>query len=137
MLTPVFRKVEWKKVHMPERARLMPSRHQTLRCCRSSCCLRAQSSDINNNDWATHKRACKQRVADLRDEALLKDPPSASYQCLLKFKLYLACTPTITSVSIYDFAIAKEESANMNTEVYYPCCGKCICRGCAFSFSKR
>jgi hypothetical protein len=38
------------------------------------------------------------------------------------------------SVPIYDYAVANEELANKATEVYYECCGKSICRGCAYSF---
>jgi TPR repeat protein len=36
-------------------------------------------------------------------------------------------------VPINDFAIANQELAKMDTEVYYPCCGKSICRGCNYS----
>jgi TPR repeat protein len=43
---------------------------------------------------------------------------------------------TILSVPINDFAIANEELAKMDTEVYYPCCGKSICKGCEYSFCK-
>jgi TPR repeat protein len=45
---------------------------------------------------------------------------------------------TIESVPIYDFAIANEGLAllKMDTEGYYPCCRKIICRGCIQSFSK-
>jgi TPR repeat protein len=43
---------------------------------------------------------------------------------------------TITSVSIYDYAEANEELANMGTGVYYSCCGKSICGGCVDSFHK-
>jgi tetratricopeptide (TPR) repeat protein len=37
------------------------------------------------------------------------------------------------SVPIYDFALANEELAIEATDGYYPCCGKNICRGCAYS----
>jgi TPR repeat protein len=44
---------------------------------------------------------------------------------------------TASSVPIYNFAIANEESneelVNMNTDVYYTCCGKSICKGCIHS----
>jgi rubrerythrin len=29
--------------------------------------------------------------------------------------------------------MTNEELANENMEVYYPCCGKSICRGCNYS----
>jgi TPR repeat protein len=41
---------------------------------------------------------------------------------------------TILSVPIYEFAIANVELAKMDTDEYYPCCGKSICNGCAHSF---
>jgi TPR repeat protein len=43
---------------------------------------------------------------------------------------------SITSVPIYDYALANEELANMGMEVYYPCCGKGICFGCTHSFCR-
>jgi hypothetical protein len=34
-----------------------------------------------------------------------------------------------------DFADAYyEDMAKMDSEQYYPCCGKTICKGCAYSF---
>jgi TPR repeat protein len=42
---------------------------------------------------------------------------------------------TILSVPINDFASAHEELANKETEQYYACCGKSICRGCVHSFT--
>jgi TPR repeat protein len=41
---------------------------------------------------------------------------------------------TIWSVPINDFAKANVELANEAMDGYYPCCGKSICRGCAYSF---
>jgi TPR repeat protein len=38
------------------------------------------------------------------------------------------------SVPISDFAIAHEELADVDTDLYYECCGKCICKGCLYSF---
>jgi TPR repeat protein len=43
---------------------------------------------------------------------------------------------TLSSVPIYDYAIANEELAGMTMEEYYPCCGKSICRGCFYSFAQ-
>jgi tetratricopeptide (TPR) repeat protein len=39
-------------------------------------------------------------------------------------------------VPINDYVIANEELADLEMEVYYPCCGKSICGGCIHSFSK-
>ena len=41
---------------------------------------------------------------------------------------------TLSSVPIYDSAIANVKLANMSTERHFPCCGKNICRGCGYSF---
>ena len=43
---------------------------------------------------------------------------------------------TISSVPIYDFAIAHEELGILGTAEYYPCCGKSICKRCVHSFRK-
>jgi TPR repeat protein len=43
---------------------------------------------------------------------------------------------TITSVPIYDYAIANEELANKAMETYASCCGKSVCGGCQYSFHK-
>jgi TPR repeat protein len=93
--------------------------------------------------WPKHKTACKIRAAELRDEALFKDPP-AKEECPICFipmpSKIICCVSlppaTIESVPIYDYAIANEELANMNTQVYYSCCGKSICTGCIYSFRK-
>jgi TPR repeat protein len=93
------------------------------------------------NHWLKHKKECKLRAAELRDEALFKDPPANEDCpiCFLPMPINLICCvtlppATILSVPIHDFAIANEELANMNMEQFYPCCGKTICKGCAYSF---
>ena len=45
---------------------------------------------------------------------------------------------TISSVPIYDFSDANEEVAplDLDTEEYYPCCGKSACGGCIHSIRK-
>jgi TPR repeat protein len=43
---------------------------------------------------------------------------------------------TITSVPIKDFAIANVELENEESETYYECCGKSLCKGCIYSFCK-
>jgi hypothetical protein len=50
---------------------------------------------------------------------------------------YVSLPPaTISSIPIYDYAEANEELASKVMEVYYECCGKGICGGCIYSFSK-
>jgi hypothetical protein len=54
--------------------------------------------------------------------------------------LFVSCISlppaTISSVPVNDFAKANEELANLETEEYYPCCGKSICGGCVYSFGQ-
>ena len=95
------------------------------------------------NHWPTHKKDCKRRAAQLRDEALFKDPPPKEECpiCFLPMPLRMICCislppATISSAPIYDYAIANEELAKKATEQYYPCCGKSICRGCVHSLDQ-
>jgi TPR repeat protein len=90
-----------------------------------------------------HKIPCKLRAAELRDEALFKDTPPKE-DCPICFlpmpKKFINCITlppaTITSVPIYDFAMANEELAIVPLEQYFPCCGKSICSGCVHSCRK-
>jgi hypothetical protein len=43
---------------------------------------------------------------------------------------------SILSIPIYDFAVANEKLATLETEHYYSCCRKSICGGCLDSFRK-
>ena len=95
------------------------------------------------NHWPKHKKECKQRAAELHDEALFKDPPAKEDCpiCFIPMPVKLICCvslppATILSVPIFDFAMANEELANIGTETYYSCCGKSICEGCVDSFRK-
>jgi hypothetical protein len=77
------------------------------------------------------------------DEELFKDPP-AKEDCPICFlpmpiRLFSSASlppATISSMPINDFAIANQELATEPMEKYYSCCGKRICRGCAYSFCK-
>jgi hypothetical protein len=91
--------------------------------------------------WPTHKKVCKRRAAELHDEALFKDPPPKEDCpiCFLPMPIKLvSCislpSATISSVPINDYAKANMELAAEDMEVYYPCCGKSICRECFYSF---
>jgi hypothetical protein len=115
----------------------------SLKVCKSCMLVRYCNADCQRNHWPKHKAACKLRAAELRDEALFKDPPPKE-DCPICFlplptKL-ISCISlppaTILSVPIYEYAIANEELASMSTEKYYPCCGKSICGGCVHSCSQ-
>jgi hypothetical protein len=101
------------------------------------------NAECQKKHWATHKTACKLRAAELRDEALFKDPPAKEDCpiCFLPMPEKMICCmslspATISAVPIFDFAIANVELADEDMETYYPCCGKSICKGCVHSFRK-
>ena len=113
----------------------------SLKICKSCMHARYCNAACQHKHWPMHKKECKLRAAELRDEALFKDPPSKEDCpiCFLPMPLKLICCvslppATITSVPINDFAIANEGLARMDTDGYYPCCGKSICKGCIHSF---
>ena len=90
---------------------------------------------------AKHKKVCKRRAAELRNEALFKDPPAKEECpiCFLPMPLNFICCVSlppaaISSVPVYDFAVANEKLTKMGTEQYSSCCGKSICNGCSESF---
>jgi hypothetical protein len=72
-----------------------------------------------------HKAACKERAAELRDEALFTDPPPKEDCpiCFLPMPKKMVCcaslpSATISSVPIYDFADAHKELADKIVESY-------------------
>jgi len=114
-----------------------------LKSCKACMDVKYCNAECQHKHWPTHKKQCKQRAAELSDEALFKDPP-AKEDCPICFlpmpiKL-LSCislsNATVTSVPIYDFSIANKELKDKAMDEYYPCCGKSICRGCAYSFAE-
>ena len=115
----------------------------SLKTCLSCRLVRYCNADCQKKHWPKHKKTCKLRAAELRDEALFKDPPDKEDCpiCFLPMPARLLSSAslsdaTISSVPIYDFAIAHEELGILGTAEYYPCCGKSICKGCVHSFRK-
>ena len=113
----------------------------SLKTCKS--CMQAKycNAACQKKHWATHKKSCKQRAAELRDEALFKDPPPMEDCpiCFLPMPIRLICCislppATVSSVPISDFADANEELEKWPLVGYYSCCGKSICGGCVHSF---
>jgi hypothetical protein len=48
----------------------------SLKACKSCMLVKYCNPTCQRNHWATHKKICKQRAAEIRDEALSsKDPP--------------------------------------------------------------
>jgi hypothetical protein len=103
--------------------------------------VRYCNANCQKNHWKRHKIECKERSAELHDEALFKDPPALE-DCPICFlpmpyKLIACVTnPPATILSVPIAAEANEELANMSTETYFSCCGKSICRGCVHSFTQ-
>ena len=113
----------------------------SLKTCKSCMLVRYCNASCQRNHWSTHKQLCKRRAAELHDKALFKDPPAKDDCpiCFLPMPKTMACCvslppATITSVPIYDFAIANEKANNVGMALYYSCCGKSICGGCLDSF---
>ena len=113
----------------------------SLKVCKPCMLVRYCNARCQKNHWPTHKKHCKLRAAELRDEALFKDPPAKEDCpiCFLPMPVRLiACISlppaTISSAPIYDYAEANEKLVGMYTEEYFVCCGKSICKGCKHSF---
>ena len=111
-----------------------------LKTCKSCMGVKYCNAVCQRKHWATHKKQCKLRAAELRDEALFKDPPPKEDCpiCFLPMPLNLiSCVSlppaTVSSVPIHDYAIANKELAKEGMEEYFVCCGKSICKGCIHS----
>jgi hypothetical protein len=115
----------------------------SLKACKSCMQVKYCNAECQKKHWPTHKKDCKLRAAELRDEALFKDPQPME-DCPICFLpmpiLLISCVTlppaTILSVPVNDFAIAHEGLAAKDTEEYFACCGKTICQGCIHSFWK-
>jgi hypothetical protein len=108
----------------------------SLKRCKSCMSVKYCKAKCQWNHWSTHKAACKLRAAELRDEALFKDPPPKEDCpiCFLPMPYKLICcislpSATLSSVPINDFAIANEELSKIDMEIYFSCCGKSIVEG--------
>jgi TPR repeat protein len=115
----------------------------SLKACKACMSVKYCNATCQRKHWPTHKKECKLRAAELRDEALFKDPPAKEDCpiCFLPMPEKMICCmslspATILSVPINDFAKANDGLAMKKTEEYFPCCGKTICKGCVYSFAQ-
>jgi hypothetical protein len=95
----------------------------SLKVCKACMQVKYCNAECQHKHWATHKKQCKLRAAELRDEALFKDPPPLEECpiCFLPMPEKLICCvslppATILSVPIYDFAIANQELVNVQMD---------------------
>jgi hypothetical protein len=115
----------------------------SLKACKSCMLVKYCNATCQRNHWLKHKKLCKQRAAELHDEALFRDSPAKEDCpiCFLPMPISLvSCVSlppaTILSVPVNDYANEHEELAKMCTYEYYSCCGKSICGGCVNSFCR-
>ena len=115
----------------------------SLKVCKSCMLVKYCNAECQKNHWQKHKKDCKQHAAEIHNEALFKDPPAKEDCpiCSLPMPLNLVCCmslppATITSVPIYEFAEANRKLSILDTETFYSCCGKTICKGCVYSSRK-
>ena len=95
----------------------------SLKICKSCMHVKYCNAECQKKHWPKHKMDCKLRAAELRDEALFKDPP-AKEDCPICFLpmpgSIASCTSlppaTILSVPIFDFAEANIVLAMMLRE---------------------
>jgi hypothetical protein len=117
----------------------------SLKVCKACMLAKYCSPTCQRSHWPTHKKECKQRAAELHDEALFKDPPAKEECpiCFLPMPFNLICCitlppATITSVPVYNFMMSPNAAALLDrqTKEFYSCCGKSVCKGCVYSFCK-
>ena len=115
----------------------------SLKACTACKLVKYCNIKCQKNHWPKHKKDCKQRAAEIRDEALFNELP-AKEDCPICFlpmpNQLIDCISlppaTITSVPISDLAEANDMLAKLDTEAYFPCCGKFVCGGCVQSFGE-
>ena len=107
-----------------------------LKVCKSCMTVRYCNANCQRNHWPKHKKDCKLRAAELRDEALFKDPPPKEDCpiCFLPMPKKLICClslppATISSVPIFDLAISNDILASKDTELYLPVAVRAFVRG--------
>ena len=88
-----------------------------LKKCNGCYLVRYCGLTCQRNHRLQHKKACKKRAAELRDELLFQQPESS----------YLGDCP----ICCLPFPV------DDNKYVYHSCCSKSICKGCTFSNAKR
>ena len=89
----------------------------TLKNCTACYLVKYCGVECQRNHWPEHKRACKKRAAELKDELLFKQPESTH---LGDCPICLLPLPLVTS----QYAA-------------YSCCSKLVCNGCSHANTQR
>ena len=84
-----------------------------LKKCNGCYLVRYCGVTCQRNHRPEHKKACKKRAAELRDEILFRQPESS----------HLGDCP----ICLLPFPFDEDQS------VYHTCCSKLVCRGCVFA----
>ena len=90
----------------------------SLKICKSCMHVKYCNAECQRKHWPTHKKECKQRAAELRDEALFKDPPAKEDCpiCFLPMPNELICCMSLPPASIYSVPISDYAEANEELE---------------------
>eukprot|EP00985_Skeletonema_marinoi_P012279 scaffold5896_cov119-Skeletonema_marinoi.AAC.2 len=88
-----------------------------LKACADCDLVKYCSIDCEQEDQSQHKKACKKRAAELRDELLFKQPESSH-----RGDCPICCLP---------LPLDKQKSCMMT------CCSKLVCNGCIYANQKR
>jgi hypothetical protein len=97
----------------------------SLKACKSCMLVKYCNRKCQQNHWPKHKKPCKQRAAELHDEALFKDYPicflpmpeklincvSLPLQQGVNAKISLCCFSTANPLSAPDRSLQKEAAA--------------------------
>jgi hypothetical protein len=72
--------------------------------CKSCMLVKYCNANCQKKHWATQKKECKLRAAELRDEALFKDPPPKEDCpiCFVPMPAHLICCASLPPATMKD-----------------------------------
>ncbi len=90
----------------------------TLKNCNGCFLVKYCSVKCQREHWPQHKKECKKRAAELKDEILFKQPESTDKGDCPICQLPIPLPPT---------------TGNETTYTVYNCCSKLVCNGCIYA----